>query len=925
MLPAPRRGLSTVAPLILAAGLSAPLTLAPHAMAVSDLPIPAQGGPAELLRYTGDPSSATGSALSNGECDVNGDSFSDAVVGAWFWDKAPLNNIGAAYVLFGSPQAEGGSLADPAEVGAVRLDGPAEAGATVAFAVACAGDVNNDGFDDIAIGHYGAQRTYVVFGAKDFQGLTLDAMGDRGFVVKGGPASGNVGFSMAPVGDLNADGYDDFAVAEVGADTLGRTNNGRIWVVAGRDDISDVDLLAPAAGQVLMTVDGALSEERIGQIAKAGDVNGDDIDDFVMGAYTSTPWGAAAPAAGAAYVVFGGTTGPIDAANLGTVGYTIAGPQRGRDRLGISVSAAGDVNADGRDDLLIGADGVNNAVTGPRNGGAAVVWGSTETRTVYTDPTAVAGQSVFTCPDGEPAATCPSPQRRGYWIDGAANSDSTGYSLAGIGDVNGDTTPDFALGAWGYDVAGDAGAISNAGAVHVVFGDASTVTGSVTDPSAGYRIDGNAAGDRFGRQVGLIGDVDDNGTRDFYVGADFAARPLAQSGEVTIALLGKLATSVALSAPSTAAPGEPIRIDAEVTKLVGGRTPVTAGTVEVRYDGNPLAGCTALPVIDGAVSCEAVLPAEGAGELSASFSGTDYLSASTSAGAPLAVARDLTTTSLVISTADPAPGQLVRLVAKVVEGSTAAESGTVSFATTDGPLPECDAVPLTSGEAFCLVTWPTRGDHAVNAAYSGTTSLAPSSSGVTTVAVGTPATLVLDGLARRTYGTPAPALTGVISGGNASGQVTASVDGRVLATGDVTADAFALDVGHTALAPGSWTVKIAYAGNARLKAASRTVSVTVDKARSVIGAKASKRTIRPGKRKVRITARVSAIGVSPTGVVEFKIRKRLITRRLSGGVATLRVPKSLLRKPGRVKVKVRYLGSDTVATATGKTTLKVVR
>ncbi|MGN6695437.1 MAG: integrin alpha, partial [Aquihabitans sp.] len=432
------------------------------ASAASALPAPAAGGPAELLRYVGDSSSATGAAIANGTCDVNGDGNDDLVVGAWFWDKTPTANIGATYVLLGGANVRGTALADPAEAGAVRIDGPATASAFTGFAVACVGDVNGDDLDDIAISHYTAQKTYVVFGAKDFTGLALDSIGDRGFTVKGGASSGNVGFSMAPVGDLNADGLDDFAVAEVAADTQGRTNNGRVWVVAGRDEISDVDLTAPTAGQLVMTVDGAYSEERIGTIASVDDVNGDGIDDFLLGAYTSTPWGSAYAVPGAAYVVFGGAgaTGEIDTLNLGSRGFTISGPTRQRDRLGISVSAAGDVNGDGRADLLIGADGVTNATTGNRNGGAAVVFGSASTDRVYTDPAAANGQSVFTCAAPAPVAAtdaCVDPARRGYWIDGAAASDATGYSVAGIGDVNGDAIPDLALGAYGFDPANPAG------------------------------------------------------------------------------------------------------------------------------------------------------------------------------------------------------------------------------------------------------------------------------------------------------------------------------------------------------------------------------------------------------------------------------------------------------------------------------------
>jgi len=610
------------------------------------LPGTAGGGPAELLRYVGDSSSATGAALANGECDVNGDGHDDLVVGAWFWDKAPTSNIGATYVLLGGADVQGKALADPAEAGAVRIDGPATASAFTGFAVACVGDVNGDGLDDIAISHYTAQKTYVIFGAEDFTGLALDSIGDRGFTVVGGPASGNVGYSMAPVGDLNNDGLADFGVAEVAADTQGRTNNGRVWVIAGREDISDVDLTDPAAGQVLMTVDGAYNEERIGNIASAGDVNGDGTDDFVLGSYVSTPWGTSVAATGAAYVVFGGAgaTGEIDTLDLGSKGFTINGPTRQRDRLGISVSPAGDIDGDGKADLLIGADGVTNAATGNRSGGAAVVFGAASTDRVYTDPTAANGHAVFTCAAPAPVAAtdpCTDPARRGYWIDGAVTNDSTGYSVAGIGDVNGDHVPDLALGAYGFDPENPAGGtFSGAGATYVVFGKADAVTQSLASLPAedGYRIDGTAAGDRFGRQVGLVGDFDGNGVRDLAIGADFAARGGTQNGEVTVALFGPLDTAVVVAGPASGSLDEEVTFDATVAKAAGDQTPLAAGTVAFAVGGTPIEGCEAVAVADGAASCTTSFATGVNGDVVATYSGTDVLKGSASAGHPFSVA-----------------------------------------------------------------------------------------------------------------------------------------------------------------------------------------------------------------------------------------------------------------------------------------------
>jgi len=622
----------------LAATLVIGIVAAPPTSAAAP-PGPAAGGPAALLRYVGDPSSATGNALSNGECDVNGDDYDDVVTGAWFWDKTPGDGIGATYVIFGGPEVDGAALADPAEAGAVRIDGPAIEGASTAFAVGCLGDINGDDIDDIAISHYIDQKVYVIFGAEDFTGLTLDAIGDRGFTVRGGEDSGNVGFSLAAVGDLNADGLDDFGIAEVAADTRGRDANGRVWVLAGRDDITDVDLLAPAEGDLIMTVDGALDGERIGNIARVGDVDGDGIDDFLLGSYVSTPWGTTAPAAGAAYVVFGGTTGAVDAGALGEDGFTIVGPNRARDRLGISVSALGDINADGKADLLIGADGVTNAATGPRTGGAAVVFGSASTAPVYTDPLATPGQSVFTCADAGPivdARTCVDETRRGYWLNGAVASDNTGYSLAGLGDVNGDALPDLAIGAYNYDPVNPAGGtFAGAGATYVVYGDptATVVELGALPAEDGYRLDGTLNGDRFGRQVARIGDLDGNGVDDIAIGADFAKRPDAatgnQNGEITIALMGRLATTVVVTGPASAPVQDEVTFTAAVAQPAAGGAVVATGTVAFGVDGAVIAGCEAVAVVAGSASCTTTFTVGVAGPVTAAFSGTDLLQTGT--------------------------------------------------------------------------------------------------------------------------------------------------------------------------------------------------------------------------------------------------------------------------------------------------------
>ena len=900
------------------AGLAIVASLA-SGLPAQALPTPDAGGPAALLRYVGDPSSATGNSVSNGDCDVNGDDFNDAVVGAWFWDKAPTNNIGAAYVLFGGKGVAGGDLSDPADVGAVRIDGPSVASASVGFSVGCLGDVNGDGYDDLGVGDYLENRAIVIFGAANFTPLSLDAIGDRGFVVREPFTSSsdrsNLSFSMAKVGDINDDGKDDFALAAVVADTQGRNNNGKVWVLRGRDDISDVDLSSPG-NAVLLTVDGALAEERLGALASAGDVNGDGVSDFILGSYTSTPWGSTISVPGAAYVVFGGNAGAIDAANLGTKGFAIYGPKRQRDRLGISVSALGDINEDGRADLLIGADGVNNAATGPRSGSAVVVWGSYANDTVYTDPTAPEGETVYTCETPETlAVSCADPSRRGYWINGEANSDSLGYSVAGLGDVNGDSIPDLALGAWGFDPINPdtSTAMSGAGATYVVFGryggGSQNLTGLAA--TAGYRIDGLKAGDRFGRQVGRIGDFDGNGVRDLVAAGDFASRTAAtgaQNGELTVALMGKLKPSIALTGPATARVLTDVTLTATITKPGGA---VSEGTVAFARNGTTIPSCATAPVTSGVATCTFNDADESAQDYVATFSGTDTVATETSATHPLVISKESTTTSLTTSLADAKPGQLVQLKAGVLgETNNAIDSGAVKFLADGESITGCKSVTVSEGDAVCTTSWSSKGSVDVTAQYLGTDRVRPSESGATTVSIGSDSVIRPDAVPSLTYGTKVTPFTGEVRGYDSTptGSIELRNGSTVLGTATLSDGEYSITFSSKALQPGAHTLTLRYNGDDTTNEAERSIAVTVARATSRITT--SKPTSVVANKTVAYAVKVYPQGLKASGAVQINLDgKAYRTTTVSDGKGTYRLR---FTKAGTRKISVKFLGSKTM-------------
>jgi hypothetical protein len=257
--------------------------------------------------------------------DVNGDGFADVVVGA-YENSARGAGAGRAYVFFGS--------ARPDAVPDLVLSGEA-AGDRFGISVACAGDVNRDGFADVIVGAYqndaggvDAGRAYIYFG-----GQKPDDHPDE--VLTGASAGDSFGFSVAGVGDVNHDGFADVTVGAY-HNAAGGKDAGRAYVYQG----SVLPMEHPA-----LVLTGEAAGDAFGYaVSPAGDVNGDGFADVAVGAYGNDAGGSAA---GKAYVYYGGAT---DAAP----DFTLAGEST-LDNLGFAVSGAGDVDGDGFADLVVGA------------------------------------------------------------------------------------------------------------------------------------------------------------------------------------------------------------------------------------------------------------------------------------------------------------------------------------------------------------------------------------------------------------------------------------------------------------------------------------------------------------------------------------------------------------------------------------------
>ncbi|MBT3221625.1 MAG: hypothetical protein HN348_21295 [Proteobacteria bacterium] len=386
----------------------------------------------------------------SGVGDVNGDGLNDLLVGAPM-ESTGGSNAGAAYLVLSSA-----SGVMDLSTSTAKLIGE-EPGDWAGFSVAGAGDVNGDGVPDLAVGapytDDDAGTAYLVLGPS---GGTIDLQ--LAAAQMHGSKWQTAGWSLSGVGDANGDGKDDLLVGapdwDAGAYLV-------LGPMSGDSHLSDAEAVVTG-------------EFTTGTSVSGGDTDGDGIADLLIGAPER-----GLGQKGSAFLLLGPVSGTV---KLNSADAQLKG-EEDLDHAGSAVSMAGDVNGDGKADLLIGApdEASNDNVAGA----------------AYLVLSPLSGTTSLSAAEAK--------------LFGTEAYDHAGSAVAAAGDINGDGLADLLIGAADEDSNG-----VSAGSAYLVLGP---VSGVLDLANASAQLVGETASDRAGISLAGPGDTNGDGADDVLIGA----------------------------------------------------------------------------------------------------------------------------------------------------------------------------------------------------------------------------------------------------------------------------------------------------------------------------------------------------------------------------------------------------------------------
>lgn len=573
--------------------------------------------------------------------DIDGDGLDDLIIGAPLADGAS-SNTGESYLITAADLAAA-DAADGSVDGVIDLDNvdryigsgtvSGQTGTTTSYtfvsndpngatgwSVSAAGDVDNDGSGDLLIGGGWSDGsgtndgvTYLITASDlaiaDAADGTIDGVIDLGNVDRLDSSSNNTGtassytfygegsgdfsgWSVSSAGDVDGDGVDDLLIGAPYAYSTEPTA-GATYLITSTDlasadladgtadgliDLANIDRLTDLGQSTGTTTSyafvGIASNDIAGfSVSSAGDVDGDGKADIIIGAAAAEAGGIGS---GSAYLITSADLAAADAAdgsvdgviNLGNVdrltaadtetGTTTSYTFLGEDgAAGVSVSSAGDVDNDGRDDLLIGAD-LSDA--GGSLSGQAYLVTAADLAAADAADGSIDGTIFLANIDRSTSAGTETGTTTSYTFIGSGSNEYAGHSVSSAGDVDGDGFADILIGAYGgtaatgysgtsYLITGVDLAAADAadgeadGIIDLANVDRLTETGTSTGTTTSYTFVGLSGADNAGWSVSSAGDVDGDGYDDLVIGASSADGGGANSGESYLVTAADLASA----------------------------------------------------------------------------------------------------------------------------------------------------------------------------------------------------------------------------------------------------------------------------------------------------------------------------------------------------------------------------------------------